>query len=209
MISGQEYNKPNTIMEFSLPENSTAHRILIFIKNALPEFEKEFNQSNLQIHLEDDISEQLCGFFNNKAIHKSFIFRFNAKVGVDFTIFVYPFQLGASSIFMIEAKRLSKANYDYVSNKNGGIERFKKEQNGFGKHLKTGAMIGYIQDETQEYWQKKINRWIEELIHKSTTVVWEEDDKLVSEKIYADFISKHSRVSGSSITLFHYWISLN
>lgn len=209
MISRQAYNQPKTITEFSLPENSTAHRVLVFIKNSLPEFEKEFKQANLQIYHEDEISGQLCLFFNDKASNQDLLFNFNARIGVDFTIYVSPFQLGSQSIFMIEAKRLSRHHYDYVRGRNGGIERFKREQEGFGEHLKISAMIGYIQDETIEYWENKINNWIDERIKNKIEITWKEEDKLVPEGMYSYFTSNHLRVSNTSIRLYHYWISLN
>lgn len=208
MISSQETYQSKTVKDFSLSENSTVHRVLIFIKVSLHEFEKEYKQSRININLEDEISEQLCLFFNSKAGVQNLLFNFNAKIGVDFTIYVLPFQLGFPSIFMIEAKRLSKAHYDYVTGKNGGIERFKREQFGFGKHLNFAAMIGYVQDCNSEYWISKINGWIDNLIQKPTNNVWSNDDKLSADKLYADFVSKHLRISNTSITLFHFWISV-
>lgn len=209
MISRQANNQPKATKEFSLPENSTAHRILVFIKNSLPKFEKEFKNANFHIHLEDDISDVLVRFFNNAAIKQNLIFQFNAKIGVDFTIFVHPTKIGTPPIFMIEAKRLDKNHYDYVDGRNGGVERFKREQKGFGKHLTISAMIGYVQEETIEYWEEKINKWISQQINNKTKIVWEEGDKLVPDYKYSNFISNHSRVSRTSITLYHYWISLN
>lgn len=186
MIRRQVYNQPKTVTEFSLLENSTAHRVLVFIKNSLLIFEKEFEKVNLQIHLEDEISEQLCLFFNDQAGKQDLLFSFNARVGVDFTIFVSPFQLGSRSIFMIEAKRLEKHHYDYVSGRNGGIERFKREQDGFGKHLNISAMIGYIQDETIEYWENRINIWIDERVKNEKEIIWKKEDKLVSDSKYSN-----------------------
>jgi len=211
MISRQSHNQPKPITEFSLPENSTTHRILVFIKNSLPEFEKEFKNANLQIHLEDDISDELVRFFNNAAIKQNLIFQFNAKIGVDFTIFVHPTKIGTPSIFMIEAKRLGlgRPHYDYVNGRNGGIERFKREQEGFGEHLRISAMIGYIQEERIEYWEERINERINQQIINRTELVWGEEDKLVPDHKYSNFISNHLRVSDTSIKLYHFWVSLN
>ena len=209
MIGNQIHNQSINVKEFSLPENHTVQCILVFIKNSLPEFENVFKQSNIEIHKEDEISKKLSWFFNDKARSQNLFFQFNEKKGVDFTIFVDSFNMGASSVFMIEAKRLSKKHRDYVLGDTGGIERIKREQDDFGKHLNYGAMIGYIQDENQEYWKDKINKWIDELISNETEIVWLEEDKLKANDQLSHYISTHSRVSQTQITLYHYWITLN
>lgn len=117
--------------------------------------------------------------------------------------------MGVPSIFMIEAKRLSKKHRDYVSGRTGGIERIKNEQDDFGLHLNAGAMVGYIQEENREYWLNKINARIDDLINKETDIIWQESDKLVPEKNLSDYKSIHSRKSKEAITLYHYWITLN
>ena len=209
MIGNQIHNQSINVKEFSLPENHTVQCILVFIKNSLPEFETVFKQSDIEIHKEDEISKKLSWFFNDKARSQNLFFQFNEKKGVDFTIFVDSFNMGASSVFMIEAKRLSKKHRDYVLGDTGGIERIKREQDDFGKHLNYGAMIGYIQDEDQQYWETKVNGWIANVINIETDIVWQEEDKLKANDRYSDYISIHSRISQSPIKLFHYWIALN
>ena len=209
MLREQLNTKEQTNREFSIPEDFTIQRILVFLEKSLIDFGIAFKGSDLRIHKEDDISNILCPFFNDRAKEENLIFHFNAKIGVDFTIFVSPFILGAQSVFMIEAKRLSKDHYDYVKNPNGGIERFKREQDGFGKHLTQSAMIGYIQQENKVYWETKINGWVEELIKSETDVVWNESDKLIKNDSVSDFISSHQRISGNPISLYHFWINFN
>lgn len=209
MIGNQAHNQFITVNDFSLPENQTAHRVLVFIQTALPEFESIFKHSNLPIHKEDDISKELSRYFNDKAGVQNLFFQFNEKKGVDFTIYVNPYKMGAISIFMIECKRLSKKHYDYVSGDTGGIERFKRQQDDFGKHLNQGAMIGYIQDMDHGYWHNKINNWIEDLIIKDTDIVWAQNDKLIQDNEMSNFKSFHVRISERPIILYHYWIVLN
>jgi hypothetical protein len=209
MIAKQAHNELPCIEEFSLPESYTIHRILIFIKTQLAEFEIIYNNSEIVILKEDDISKELSRFFNDRARQQNLYFQFNEKKGVDFTIFISPFVLGLRPIFMVEAKRLSKSHYDYVSGPTGGIERFKREQDEFGKHLNLGAMIGYIQEENHEYWIQKVNDRIESLINKESDILWTREDKLVRSVAISDFTSKHMRISQCSIALFHFWISLN
>ncbi len=209
MIGEQTHNHSIQIQDFSLEKNQTVKRILLFIKNTLPEFENLFKKSEITFNLEDDISKELSHFFNDKARSENLLFQFNEKKGVDFTIYVNPFRMGASSIFMIEAKRLSKKHYDYVSGRTGGIERIKKEQDEFGKHLNHGAMIAYIQDNDLNYWEKRINSWIRDLIKKDTDIEWQNNDLLLVNNQFSNYTSIHSRVSMEPITLYHYWISLN
>lgn len=210
MIGKQLHNHSVPVQEFSLEKNQTVKRILVFIKTHLPEFEKLFRSSTLTINLEDDISKELLRFFNDKARIENLLFQFNEKKGVDFTVFILrPFTMGASSIFMIEAKRLDKNKRDYVSGRTGGIERIKREQDEFGKHLNIGAMLGYIQNENQLFWENRINSWIDDLIHKETDLIWNFKDKLQTDTEIADYSSSHQKVSGKMITLFHYWIMLN
>lgn len=209
MIKSQSNIQPQIVSGFSLPDHQTIKRILLFLKNVLPEFEHDFKTERLNIELEDDISEQLLYFFQVKAKKENLLFSFNARKGVDFRIQVDPFKLGADPIFIVEAKRLSKSHFDYVKGKTGGIERFKREQDGFGKHLSESAMIGYIQEESKEYWLQKINSWIYESAKNERDIFWAEEDKLVSGDYASNYISKHLRISGSIITLYHFWISLN
>lgn len=209
MIKSQSNIQPQIVSGFSLPEHQTINRILLFLRNVLPDFEQDFKAEKTRIHLEDDISEQLLLYFQIKAKDENLLFSFNAKKGVDFRIQVAPFKLGADPIFVIEAKRLSKQHYDYVKGDTGGIERFKRECFGFGKHLSSSAMIGYIQELNKEHWVQKINFWIDEAIKNDIDNVWKEEDKLVAKNDLAHYISKHLRVSGTTITLYHFWLSLN
>jgi len=209
MIKSQSNIQAQIVSEFSLPEHQTIKRILLFLRNVLPDFEHDFKTERPKIHLEDDISEQLLLYFQVKAKYENLIFSFNAKKGVDFRIQVAPLKLGADPIFVIEAKRLSKQHHDYVRGEKGGIERFKRECFGFGKHLSTSAMVGYIQELDKDHWLLKINSWIDELIKSDSDIIWAEEDKLVAENDILHFISKHIRTSGTTISLYHFWISLN
>ncbi len=210
MVGNQSHNHSVQISDFSFEKNQTVNRILIFIKNTLPEFETLFTTTNSIFRLEDDISKELLRFFNDKSRSENLLFQFNEKKGVDFTVFLaHPFRMGVSSIFMVEAKRLSKSHYDYVSGRTGGIERIKREQDEFGTHLNNGAIIAYVQDHDAEYWEDRINTWINDLISKDTDIEWNEQDTLVVDNELSDYTSIHKRVSKDKITLFHYWIVLN
>ena len=136
------------------------------------------------------------------------LFRFEPQKGVDFNISVAPYQLGSLPIFVIEAKRLDINKRDYAYGNTGGIERFKRELSGYGKHLLQSAMIGYIQESTIAYWFKRINSWIDNKINEKSDLVWDNSDKLKQDEKYADFISKHKRITQPPITLYHFWLIL-
>lgn len=120
--------------------------------------------------------------------------------------------------FAIEGKRLdtSISNYtqrkkEYVVNNNGGgIERFKKDIH--GKELLCAGMLGYVQIDDFNTWERRINSYIAEEIRSSTIgVSWNTDDLLRLEKsdaVCATYGSKHLRLSGSEIDLYHLWVNL-
>jgi hypothetical protein len=71
------------------------------------------------------------------------------------------------------------------------------------------SMIAYIQDHDVEYWEDRINTWINDMIAKDTDIEWNVKDRLSSNDRFSDYISIHDRVSKDPITLYHYWIALN
>jgi len=70
-------------------------------------------------------------------------------------------------------------------------------------------MIAYIQDNNIEFWEKRVNTWINDCIVKITDIEWSEQDKLVNNSALSDYSSIHKRISKENITIFHYWIALN
>lgn len=96
----------------------------------------------------------------------------------------------------------------------GGIQRFKLSLHGARQN--TAAIIGYVQKNTLEDWHSRINKWICDLAHDTTSVDenWCEDEQL------ADFAadraghtssawSKHPRKDTAispQIRIRHLWI---
>jgi len=77
-------------------------------------------------------------------------------------------------------------------------------------------MIGYVQERTPRYWQKKINEWIVQLASDSMEdgCVWTADETL--KPVAADiakgilsYRSLHNRISGNKIEIHHLWIVMN
>jgi len=116
------------------------------------------------------------------------------------------------AIFCVEAKRLFDYSKEYVyssTGKSGGIERFKKGIHGEG--LTHSALFGYVQKHDFEYWYRKINKWIDELIiDDSQEIEWNENDKLLKlnfETKVAKLISNNKRKEDSLI-IYHFWLDL-
>ena len=216
MLRNQIYQLPQNNAKFPLlPPTQTISSILSFLENCLPLFSTTCRSSKSS-HLEDDISEELLSFLQDKAKSNNLLIHFDAKKGVDFLIKVGPFKLNAKPIFVIEAKRLSKRHYDYVKGRNGGIERFKREQDGFDQYLAVSAMLGYVQENNFTYWHDEINTWIEALIEQDDVnddIHWEQQDLLKkfspSTAQIARYISTHSRKTRMDIELHHFWLNMH
>jgi len=206
-----------------LPSSQTILFILSFLEHWLPVFCTAYISSQNSSHLEDEISEELFFFLEAKAKLTDLLIRFDAKKGVDFLIRVHPPIINSKTIFVIEAKRLSKRHYDYVHNKyvpkyksTGGIERFKREHDGFDQYLAISAMLGYVQENTFTDWHYKINTWIESLIEQddiSDDIHWEQQDLLKefspSTSQMARYTSTHSRKTQMNIKLHHFWLNMH
>ncbi len=202
-----------------LEHKKSITKVIEYIKMKLPDFisiakmegirvEKGLN--HLFVRIMDD--HKLFQFMHEDIEHPI--------SGNSATIDIGIYTKGDSStrFFAIEAKRLdtSISNYnrrkkEYIANNNqGGIERFKKEIH--AKELLCAGMLGYVQSDNFNTWHNRINNYINEEINGSTIgVVWNSNELLQIEKIdtvYATYISKHLRISGNEIYLYHIWIKL-
>jgi len=121
----------------------------------------------------------------------------------------------------IECKRLPTPNgngrdeREYVISKHtstGGIQRFKAGHHGAAHTL--GAMIGYVQEETPNFWNERIAEWISGLV-ASAELGWTAKDLLRLEHEdtalrLAVLQSSHERQNGlSEIELHHLWVEMN
>lgn len=124
-------------------------------------------------------------------------------------------------IITIEGKRLpapqKNRKREYVTGENGkisgGIQRYKLGEHG-GEH-DVAIIIGYVQEQSLQYWYTTVNSWITDLV-KTHPDEWGIDEKLSAFQIEhsavtAKSISKHPRIIGSNtqkIRILHFWISL-
>ena len=128
--------------------------------------------------------------------------------------FLHKKELGADfpALFVVEAKILTikfpeKRKKEYVigENKNGGIERFKIEKH--GKGLNNCGLLGFIAQNTSEYWLETINKWILEL--SETDKNWQKSEVLTAlenNNDYTYLTSTSQRVSFGNVKLYHIWV---
>lgn len=175
---------------------------------------------------EDDITLDISRYLDGK-MEESIqpIFKFsNQARRADIGVFIgrqYS-SYNARKFCWIEAKRLPTPNnvvrdereYVFVDHsqfkKNGGIERFKLNKHGEG--LPVAIMFGYVQSNTFEYWEEKVNQWLQTY---SSMVRSYSNEKLVRIGPKANrFQSTHLRIDHKSskqlddITIYHFWITL-
>ncbi|HBG26748.1 MAG: hypothetical protein A2Y10_00790 [Planctomycetes bacterium GWF2_41_51] len=127
-------------------------------------------------------------------------------------------------VLVFECKRLPapeiKREKEYVSGKDpnkisGGIQRFKLGHHGAKHDL--AAMIGYVQDESFNHWQDKINEWILELVKNpiGDSCNWNPTEILNMAKEDTSigavhYLSTHKRngTVESEIEIHHLWVMM-
>lgn len=175
---------------------------------------------------EDDITSDISRYLDGK-IEESIqpIFKFsNQARPADIGVFIgrqYS-SYNARKFCWIEAKRLPTPNsndrdereYVFVDHSqfkgNGGIERFKLNKHGEG--LPVAIMFGYVQSNTFEYWEEKVNQWLQAY---SSMIPSNSNEKLIRIGPNANrFRSTHlridykSKLKMSDVAIFHFWITM-
>jgi hypothetical protein len=90
----------------------------------------------------------------------------------------------------------------------GGIERFKLSIH--GRELNHAGMIGYIQEETPDYWRDQINGWISELSRQQHEPAWSVNEQLTLHTTGGRVTECSSAVfrKTDELCLTHLWINL-
>jgi hypothetical protein len=183
--------------------------ILNFISSNLPLFLVNKVQVNPN-KIENSYNSQLSMFLNARRSMEIFLFQNSPEqengripdMGVPLikSILCNSYE----SIFDIECKRLNTQLphvKQYVFGDTGGIQRFKLNQHGV--NLPYSAMIGYVENQTSEYWFKQINSWITDMCDNKSIPTWSINECLIrTGEEY--FISNHNKEAGS-IRLFHFF----
>lgn len=205
-----------------LETGKSIKKVLIYIINYLNDF--KILALNDNITNESGLNSKFVIVMNSKNSNEMFYFHHENPEDhangnsprVD--IGIYAKSDTYMPFFVIEGKRLDKSIQNYttrkkeyvVNNNGGGIERFKMDIH--GKELLLAGMLGYVQTDNFSTWSTRINNYIEEEIQSSSIdVVWDRHDLLAldtSNTLYATYGSKHLRLSGSEIDLYHLWLNL-
>jgi len=202
------------LLEFrELEPNKIVDDLIILIESQLPYFNKssEFVEILSDKKNENQHSLSFCVFMTNVCQSKYYFGRENAQKGNSvIDIGVYK---GSILVFTIEAKILpipinnssqSREEFEYVSGKGGGIERFKMGKHGVDNHdtyIPENGMIAFVKEDDFEIWREKINDWIKD-------AGWAESEKLQavhSNAVYR-LVSIHPRINNSMVKLHHFWV---
>jgi len=229
-----EYISNNTFGTLSsAPDGKIISKVFDFVTSVLRDLGgKEIDNEN---HLTNELCKQL-GF--KKPPEFPFFFQHqnieDAKenTSTDFAAFgtyayaeAYSYEGEEFPLVKFEAKRLNstlpkKREREYVigeynkrkqTRNSGGIERFKNLRH--GKDIVNAAIIGYVQTDTFDHWNEKINKWIKDEIDSPSdfTLTWDADDYLQSNwtnENLCSYLSKPKRKGGECLNMKHIWINL-
>lgn len=128
----------------------------------------------------------------------------------DFYFYPNEQNISTTSLYSVECKRLPSPDKprekEYVIGKtnNGGIERYKIEKH--GKGLEKCGLLGFIENESSDYWLLTVNNWIEELSIVSND--WKKDEILVQKEKTNNycFLDSVAYRKKDKIDLTHLWV---
>lgn len=209
-------------IEFNI-DKKAIQSLVAFLDINISKFPGFLKQTNTLSINEDGITSKLEIFLQRQARQGDEIFMFqfqtplsNTKRTTDISVLQTSLYSSTEPFFLIEAKRLptpgSGREREYVQGNHGAIERFKRSQH--GKGLGTSAVLGYIEDNSFEHWQKEVCSWITALINSNSdvTIDWTNNDLLSFVESFSSankYNSMHSRKSDCDIILLHYWVQVN
>lgn len=225
------YHSNNTFGTLgSAPDGRIIEKVYSLVISVLEDFEGKSDDN------ENHLTNKLCKKLDfKKPSEYSFFFHHqnleNSKknTSTDFAVFgTYAYgqsiqQAGEEfPLVKFEAKRLNstlpkKREREYVLGEyesgkqvknSGGIERFKNLLHGHDIHH--ACILGYVQSDTFDYWENKINSWIEEEINSPNDIslVWDENDILKmssSSSKVCEYISYSKRNDLPDIRMRHLW----
>lgn len=211
--------------QFDIKENTHLDIVLNFLEDQVLNFALTIKFSKEELD-EESINEGLAIHLNRECVIESLPIHFHSEPrsfqspgkqgknpAVDLGIILARRNADKKSVFDIEAKRLrtpASKSKQYVSGKTGGIERFKREFH--GKGLTESAIVGYVEDESFEFWHKKINEWIENLVANNvdSTITWK-NSELLKKSSFSTGKAKCSSTnirSQKPIKLHHFWVKI-
>jgi hypothetical protein len=209
--------------ELTDSKDETTRYIKESIINAIVPFKKSILEINIKGNLNENkltqifvqcIEYQIRRLCENIAVNCQYhdIF-FNTKGVTDFYFYRCEETQKHTALFVVESKRLPppskkarEKEYVIGENNNGGIERYKIEKH--GKGFCECGMLGFVEKQTFQYWQKTINLWIENIAKNDNN--WKNDEILKMNNYSDDYCQLSSIIhrynSDTDITLYHWWI---
>ena len=199
-------------------------KLYMFVDSVIDCFPTEFGYHTAN---EDIITRDMSLYLNDNSIRTSNDFQFvfvnqdnRSDIGVHIR---YNYKTNKNLFCWIEAKRLptpqekdrDEREYVFVDHSmgykgNGGVERFKLNKHGGG--MPVAIMLGYVQSESFDHWNYKINEWIRTC---SQYIPCHQTESLDKEgNGIGRYVSTHKRIDHKSgidmqdITIHHFWIYL-
>ena len=218
---GTMNKKQNITVGHPIKPNDLYQLLYHFIDSAIGGF-----TYNGKSNSEDDITLAMSYYLDSKSEETSNLFKFinqahKADIGVFFGRY-YDSTSICNQLCWIEAKRLptpinsyrDEREYVFVDHSqfkgNGGIERFKLNKHGEG--LPVAMMLGYVQSDTFDYWEEKVNQWLQEystiaLSYKNECLIRinGNTNRYQSRHLRIDYKSKQQI---SDIKIYHFWITV-
>ena len=176
--------------------DNLVQRTIEFLRTSLPDWRDDPQRPDAEA--EDILNAQLCKYLDARARQNFPMIRFDREerqVGrrqVDLAASpAEPFPLVARTysiydpILIVECKRLPTPSNDrekeYASGgtrRSGGIQRFKLGLYASGDT--EAVIVGYIQQQTAQFWRVQINRWISEFVESDPAdgCTWSKADLL-------------------------------
>ncbi|MEO6230285.1 MAG: hypothetical protein ABIP10_09175 [Ferruginibacter sp.] len=215
-------NSYHGTIDFNLSRKAI-QSLVAFLDINISKFPGFLKQTNTISINEDGITSKLEIFLQRQSRLDDEIFMFqfqtplsNTKRTTDISVLYTSLFSSVEPIFLIEAKRLptpgSGREREYVKGNLGAIERYKRSQHGKGMEL--SAIIGYIEDNSFDFWLTEVCSWINDLINSNTdtTIAWSSNDLLKFVECFSSsnkYKSQHDRKDDCNIDLLHYWIHVN
>jgi len=198
--------------------NTLVMRTIDFLCQRLPEWRDDDRPLD---ESENRLTAQLPKFLNRHAESFQFYTQEPQRGSFSVDLSVTPYDDYYKCFFYIECKRLPTPSpkgreREYVTGgegkRSGGIQRFKLGLHGPEHNI--AAIIGYVQNESCEFWYETINSWIDDLIAGIALdgSVWCDGENLTQytedTRGIARCESLHPRNNSDDIRIIHLWINM-
>ncbi|MBW8000607.1 MAG: hypothetical protein FVQ80_01120 [Planctomycetes bacterium] len=237
-MGGEQINKKQSTGKITSGIKSRTFQLAIinFIYQQLPIWRDDSDRPDEQS--EDKLNLQLCKFIDSCAREYFPMVRFDheeyqtGQRRVDIsaspaksTHFGAKLYTIYDPILVLEGKRLPAPSSDrekeYATGTNskkisGGIQRFKLGLHGAKHNL--AVIIGYLQNHSARFWQKKINGWMSELVSNpiGDGCIWTTDETLQAFKAntsnyiyrYHSIHNRTGKIVDDKIELHHLWVTM-